>query len=1312
MELIAFAYAFVRNAKISGTVAAFSLLFQLIQAGDVAYARETKHPDDKILRAQLFSTKFLNFANSQRDAHKNPLPANVYYSSEIMTDVIAQDIIDHNFSRPLFRDDLADQALDVLIREKGKYPILIGEPGAGKTATTELMVYKILARDYPETSAYRQAFYDAVVLRVSARLFIPGGTDLNSYMNTVQFISKSLNRKIIVQMFESQFLNDYNVGVLRELADKRDGGVPVVLETDSKSYGNTIKNHPSFNSISRAIMVPQTSTAETRAIIKEQLLPRLNAELDVTLDDDILETILDLAKDYGRDSADPRRSLYLTEEFAIDWNRRGATGTQPTRFDLYKFVAREARFPVIPQNEKEFSEYMESLRERVKKRVVAQDTIVDGLIDQFRTALTSRIRQHSVAMIMGPTGVGKTLSAEVLAEEFYGDRDRVLELDMTQFGDATGLNTLFGASNGYISSDKEKGVVCEFLDGPGKGGGVLILNEIEEAHGEVFTRFMELFDKGVVRCGDGRLRHLGRSLIVMTSNKNTDRILSYDAIRGMSTQELDRRLSQITQDQLKKAFSEKASYTQSDSKVVKSAVLERVDQFYFASPLLQENAVAVSNLEINKFVGAYNRQSKSVLEVDPSFGFVLTSAFYNESLGARQIRTAVQQSISNSVQDFKKQFGYDSSRLVISAKLHPSRKTSSFITVTDPDTGQEITNDGPRVPVVNKMLDPEFRQRLVDFEANLKTEVFGQDETIAAMASAIKARFLRGGKGDVVAGFLIGATGAGKSQLGKSSSKALYGRAEAFVLIEMGKVQNALDMYNIFSPPKGIIGSDAPGLVEQFLIQYPDGGTLIFDEMSNAGGGNPEIKAAIAKQFYTMIEEGIYRNPAGKVYDLSNHLLIMTGNDGEEIFKGLSSDSLLEQQYQEATKNPELVKELLRKAGFTDAFLGRLSFAQLMRPTLGDIKIMIARKMLNQWRKEVEAQQPFDIQYDEDFVKQIGHLMYSPKSGARSISHFISSTMGKAVANEALKFNWEELLEKGQRGQITLSLAVDKVDTPFYAGKEPYKNKAEIYVTASHNGQIVSAATVDFSGSANFVPQVHREIAEATAYHEMGHLVAAFTEITGKKVIKLTIVPEKIGPDLNALGYAQHKKVPSKVEPNRDYLLANLAGLLAGSETEILFGKARTTGRSNDVERIGNLARSIILENHLVPELDAAHAYVGKDGSIVGNLPPGLRKTFDSYVAAAIADARKLAQKTIKENWHVIVAGAELLLEHHNLSEKTIERLLERGESMKKSPTLKQRALALVGYSDKVPFVMDTTGIFRTPEEEKADCEKDLSREQ
>lgn len=1232
----------------------------LISFPNVAHAEAL---DGQSLNNKLFRDELNQYIRSQ--SQTNPNLQNIPGVADFFSDELIEGVESGRFLRPLFMDQIADDVMDTLALSDGdlgeaQYPIIIGESGVGKSDLTKLIALKILTGDYPDSPAFQRLFEEAAILRVSGRRFLPGGTDLNGFLDNIRWVNNdpSFDRKIILVINESQFLNDYDVGVLREQMEKPNP-VSIILETDSKSYSNKISGHPSFTSIAKTYVLSQLKPEEVQEVLKKSLSQSLKEKLDFELSDSLIGAVIDSSKDYRPDVSEPRRSLALAKNFAVNWHRNHRGEEQPQAQDLYRYVAKEARLPVIPQDEKHFVKFMDGLREKIRQKVIGQDRIVDGLVNQFIAALTSRTRQHSVALIMGPTGVGKSLAAKTLAKDFYGDDSRTLELDMTQFSGEESLNTLFGASNGYISSDKEKGVICDFFDGPGKGGGVMILNEIEEAHSDVLTRFMEMFDNGTFRCGDGRVRHLGKTLVVMTSNKNTDKIMSYDSIKGMSREELNRRLAAITQEQLKKAFTEKSSYTEREGKTVKTAVMERVDQLYFASPLLLEDAQKVTQLEVDKFLNDQNGAgSKTQVTVDESFAETMTGAFYNEALGARQIRTAVQQSLSKAINEFKRKYGFDEKTLEISAKLHPSKKTESYITVTNPATGDALTIAGPNVPVENKMLDANFRERLQNLEANLNKELFGQKDAIHLFVSAIQTRYLRGGKGDPMVGFLLGPTGTGKSELGKLTARDLFGREDAFGLFEMGKIESKNDLDTILSPAKGIVGSDQPGELESFLIQHPDGGVLLFDEISNAGGNNVALKNAIAKKFYTMFQEGYYKTPSGKTYDLTKYVILLTGNDGEELFQGASSDSMLESAYEEATKNPNTIKELLQKAGFSAAFLGRLSFAALMRPTLSDTKIMIAGKMLNQWKKQLEAHQPIDLKFDKNLAEQIGLLMFSNQSGARSINHFIFTSLGEAVASEAFKMDWERLIESGGRRTIRIRANVTQSTRPFYESR-PFKNHAELIVESLNGRKVASSTVVDFTKTANFMPQVHYDIARATAYHEMGHAVASFTEETGKKVVKITIVPEKLPNGLSALGYAQYEKVPSKVEPNRDYLVKMIAGLLAGSEAEQILGLQRTTGRANDVERAGQLARRLVLENHMLPELDVAKAYTDSKGDLVGNLPPRQKKIFDKYIHEVMEDGRALAIQTLKDNWAVVEAGARELLKKGNLTAKEFEQLVK-----------------------------------------------------
>lgn len=1206
------------------------------------------------------------FEMMKRLRYEDPLA--VLDISEVYSDRLKEQEKNDTNIPAIAQNKSVNEIVDHLTVSVAPFAIVKGQPGSGKTAVINDALLAIVKGALP-SAAHDGALGEAIVIKTSMRNFMPGmKNDMAFFVDVSRKMGQKMGRKVVLYFNECQFASDYVVSVLRDEADRQpEDAIPIILEVDDVSYGRSIKGHPSFTSIAPTVQILSPKAADTIEILKqrrESFAQRYHVEIT----DEVAAALVDIAPDFRRDVAEPRRSIQLMEKFMIAQRRKAPTASDytPTKLDLYRFVAEQANLPVLPQNEEEFATFMNNVKTEIKKELIGQDHMVDGLVDQFVAALTSRTRQHSIALMMGPTGVGKTLIGEKLVEKFYGDKTRFLELDMTQFSDEASLTALFGASNGYISSDKEKGALCDFFDGPGKNGGIVVMNEIEEMSGAALTRFMEMFDKGEFRGGDGKVRYVGRTMFILTSNKNADKILSYEAIRGMAKAELQRRLANITQDQMKKAFTEKSSYTEDSQKQVKSAVLERVDRIYFASPLLKEDAVRVAKLEIDRFVREYEKQGTSKLIPEPSLQQVITDAFYNEALGSRQIRTNVTQYFSRATQAFKAKYGYNIPALEISASMHPSLKTVSYITVKDPATGNELTIDGPKIPLENRLLDKEFRDRLMNLEKNINTEIFGQPESVKAVVSALISRYLKAGKGRAAAGFLFGVTGSGKSEIAKLVAKYLFDSPKAVGIFDMGNVQTEAALWNIFSPPKGIIGSDQPGEFETFLIQNPDGGVLLFDEMSNAGNGDPKLKETIAKQFYTMMEEGYWKSPSGKYYDVRNHLIIFTGNDGEEIFKGMTSDTFLDEAYKEAVKKPDMIRQLLVKAGFTQAFIGRLSFIQLMRPTLTDTKILIARKMLSSWRDEVQKSQPIDIHWDEELVKEVGLLMFSPTTGARSFNDFISTVMGQLIGQEAMKADWESLLNANppKRMRIDLSADITKPSRPFFDGPEPDKTEAVLKSTLSIGDRVISTEKAEFTKMANFQPTVHVNVARAVAYHEMGHAVTGYEDVTGHKLIKITIVPERTPGGIEALGYAAYRDVPRQKMVTEEYLVKNAAGLYAGSEAEKMFTGEYSAGRSNDVERVGKLIKRLALDSHLHPDFDGVHAYIDKNGEFLPGMPAALKKRFEDYVKEMDEKAKNQAKETLEGRWHLIDAGARLLLDIGSVNEAQIGELFKQGDAL------------------------------------------------
>jgi len=413
----------------------------------------------EVLKYKLIGPRIAEYLNAEGDQ-------NLYGAmsfTEILTDRVLADMISSKRERVLYRDNEVNQILDVLIKESGsKYPVLYGGSGAGKSAVLDQLAYQLVVEDYPE-GPYGEALKHAVIFEVSARRFKGGdivhGNDLMSYLKAFDRLEKSLGIQIIFVIQEAHFLSAAETSVLHELIRIR-STYPIIIEADNKSMSMMTGASPGLAGALSPIRVSEPTPEQVRDIIKLRLIDQLHKKFGIVLEQDVIDTAIKLSVDYKKEKSDPQRSLDLVEDFAINFNRKHEDGNYtPTKTDLYKFVAQKLGYPVVPQDEEAFARFIENLKVQVKNDVIDQDHLVDGLIDQFSTALQSQRKKHSTAMVMGPTGVGKTYVAERISHHFYGSSERVLDLDMTQFGDEHMMEIHFDAANGYESEKTNKGVI-------------------------------------------------------------------------------------------------------------------------------------------------------------------------------------------------------------------------------------------------------------------------------------------------------------------------------------------------------------------------------------------------------------------------------------------------------------------------------------------------------------------------------------------------------------------------------------------------------------------------------------------------------------------------------------------------------------------------------------------------------------------------------------------------------------------------------------------------------------------------------------
>jgi ATP-dependent Clp protease ATP-binding subunit ClpA len=1137
------------------------------------------------------------------------------------------------------RDEEIRRAFRVLARMKGKVPVFTGEAGVGKTAVAEQIGHMLTVGDIPKGKVFQEELSNAILIQTSAsrmsRLAMSDQDNaqaaaIENFVASIETIEKDFEKDIILYIDEAHMLSKAQVNALKSSIEDNKKPIKMILSSTNKESNNALFADPAFERRVEKILLEEFDVDQTVKVLKQSWIPVIEDKYNVRYNDDLIYEIVSISKKYKPNVARPSGPFSLLQDFAIlAHDKADGELVELTQDDLYKFLSRISGLPVVPQDRENFIKYIEEVKVRLKNKIKGQEVMIDAFVDNFATSLLKQEgKTHRSGVLLGPTGVGKSYLGEEVAKEFFQTDSRTLVIDMNDYQDSTySLNKLFGAPNGIISSNEDKGLICEFLDGRGQGGGVIILNEIEKGDPGVFNRLMEFLETGKVIGGDTRTRYMGYHYVVMTSNNKIDAILSPEKIKGMTREQLNREIKRVTSKQLKATFTQQ-KYTQKN-KAIPKEVLERIPDWYLASYILPPEAEEIARLEIDKILKNFKKQN---VEIEDSFVKIAALANYDPAVGVRQLKQ-IEKYVSKGVMEHLKKHGKQKG-LKISAKTLNEDPSSTIIVIKNSEGKNALEIKGPSVPVDNAFYDKEVRERIQGFKNNISKTLIGQGDIINKMDDLITAQAGNPSKKSITGALLLGTTGTGKTELGKQTAQYRFGSSDMHVVMDMGDVLSSIDMQNKLSPPKGIVGSDEPGELERFLMKYNEG-VIIWDEITNMGGNNKAEKNARFKQLYSILDEGVWTNPSGVEYKLNKYIHIFTGNDGEEFFHGLTDDKLLLNKWEQVSKNPETIKNLLVDKGVPPAFLNRVDFTAVMKPTVMDDKENITKVLFNKWQRSFQKAQPaISVELSDDFLETVSRLRYVNTEGGRSVRRFIENNMSAIATKAAMKLDFKKLVN--ERAQLKFSIEVEEPKNPFFKPGKEMKPKALVHVDVYQNGKKVADMSADVSKGSQFLRQFPVEEAFATAFHEAGHAVVNVPKYTGLVIDYVSISPTQSG----ALGYALYVPLETHTNMSKETLIMNIAKSYAGEEVEKKLGRNINTGASQDKQQVRQMIEEYVVKAGLIEDLD--NARVDKEGRLI--LSGQQSKKLSDFTKKVTDKGRELSRQIIDKRWdHIQLVAYDLM---------------------------------------------------------------------
>ena len=623
----------------------------------------------------------------------------------------------------------------ILSRRKKNNPVLVGEPGVGKSAIVDGIAQLIVDGKVPENLKEKK------IITLDMGSLVAGTKYRGEFEQRLRGIIKEMDENRNIILFMDEIHTIIGAGSAQGSLDASNmlkpalsrGAFQCIGATTLDEYRKYVEKDGALERRFQKVLVEPTNKSETLEILK-QLKGRYEDHHSVIYTDEAIKACVDLTDKYMSEKFLPDKAIDALDEsgskvhvnrtvdipkkiqdlekkikkifaekekfveeqkFELAAEKRDIERElvkelksekeawfaeqkkcrdTVTKDDVAEVVALMTKIPVDNVSTDENNK-LKLLSNKVKGIVIGQDEAVDKLVravKRARIGIKDPTKPVGSFIFLGPTGVGKTWIAKVLAKELFGSEESMIRIDMSEYGEKFAVSRLIGAPPGYIGYD-DGGELTEAVRR--RPYSIILLDEIEKAHPDVFNILLQVLDDGVLTDSYGRRVDFKNTIIIMTSNAGSRKIKDFGGGIGFSINSENNKKNKIdiTDKELKKIFSPE--------------FLNRIDDIVIFNSLTKENIGSIVDMEVKTSIQRLKEIGYEI-NITQSLKDYIFEQGYDQEYGARPLKRAIQKNIEDRITDaiINEEIKIDDR---ISMRYDKDKKEIKLIKLSSKDKGAE-----------------------------------------------------------------------------------------------------------------------------------------------------------------------------------------------------------------------------------------------------------------------------------------------------------------------------------------------------------------------------------------------------------------------------------------------------------------------------------------------------------------------------------------------------------------------------------------------------------------------------------------------